>query len=85
MLWKSKKKDLPKQYTVWAKDLKDGGEDIQRSGDDGFPLFADAVNWAFDHIPATYHITIKCGEITVFEVCLFGLKGELLNENGCTY
>ena len=40
MLWKSKKKDLPKQYTVWAKDLKDGGEDIQRSGDDGFPLFA---------------------------------------------
>ena len=78
-------KDLPKQYNVWARDQQNEKAEISRSGDEGFVTFADAVNWAFKNVPATYFIRIKCGEITVFEVCLFGLKGELLHENGCTY
>lgn len=77
-----KKKDLPKQYSVWAYDFQDKDSKIEMSGESGFTNFADACNWAFKHVPATYHITIKCGEIPVFEVCLFGLKGEILNEDG---
>lgn len=81
---KFKKKDLPKQYNVWAKDQK-SDDVIERSGDLGFVTFADACNWAFKEVPATYFIritnTTNIGEITVFEVCLFGLKGELLYEN----
>lgn len=81
---RSKLKDLPKQYNVWAKDQQNEGAEITRSGDEGFVTFADAVNWAFKEVPATYFIRISCGDITVFEVCLFGLKGELLHENGYT-
>ena len=77
-------KDLPKQYNVWAKDQQNEKAEISRSGDEGFVTFADAVNWVFKNVPATYFIRITCGEITVFEVCLFGLKGELLYENGCS-
>ncbi len=78
----NKKKDLPKQYYVYSYDFQNQDNKIEKSGEDGFVTFADACNWAFNNVPSTYHITIKCGEIPVFEVCLFGLKGEILNENG---
>ena len=51
---KNKLKDLPKQFNVWAKDQQNEGAEISRCGDEGFVTFADAVNWAFDKVPATY-------------------------------
>ena len=50
VILKFKKKDLPKQYNVWAKDQK-SDDVIERSGDFGFVTFADACNWAFKEVP----------------------------------